>query len=142
MRALRSILAVLAGCFDAGLVTLVLEGLGHWIFPPPPGVDFSDHAAVAKIMDQLPLGALVFVLAGWSVGTAVGAATAAWLAPGAAIVPGLIVGLVMLTLGVTTMLIIPHPAWFWVAAVTLTPALAWFGAKIGAGGKKRRATTN
>ncbi len=142
MRVLRSILAVVAGCFAAGLLTVVLESLGHVIFPPPPGVDLSDHAALAKIMDQLPLGALICVLGGWAIGTTVGAATAAWLAPRAATVHGLIVGLIMLVLGLFTMIMIPHPVWFQIASVLLTPACAWFGAKVGGGAKNRGPKAN
>jgi hypothetical protein len=141
MRVLRSILAVVAGCFAAGVLTALVEGLGDVIFPPPPGVDLSDHAAMAKIMDQLPLGALLSVLAGWAIGTGGGAAVAARLAPRAAAIHGLIVGLVMMALGVATMLMIPHPVWFWIAAVLLTPASAWIGTKIGAKPKNLAAKT-
>ncbi len=142
MRVLRSVLAILAGCLAAGLVTAALESLGHVFFPPPPGVDLSDHAAMAKIMDQLPPGALISVLAGWSIGTGVGAAVAARLAARGATSHGLIVGLVMLALGVATMIAIPHPVWFQLAAVVLTPICAWFGAKLGAAAKNRAAAAN
>jgi hypothetical protein len=142
MRVLRSVMAIVAGCLVAGLATAALESLGHVLFPPPPGVDLSDHTAMAKIMDQLPPAALISVLTAWGIGTGAGAAVAARLSARGATSHGLIVGLIWLALGVATMVAIPHPVWFQIVAVILTPICAWFGAKLGASGKNRSPAAN
>jgi len=137
MRALRSILAVALGFLAAGLAAAAIEGAGHWLFPPPPGIDLADPAALAKIMDQLPLGALLSVLLGWLAGTTIGAAVSAWLAPGRPFAHGLIVGMLVLACGVATMLAIQHPIWFWAATVVLSPIAAFRGAKLGVAARDR-----
>ena len=132
MRVVRSILALLAGCLAAGVLTAVCESLGHLAFPPPPGTDMSSHEAIARNMDKIPRAAMAAVVLGWAIGTCAGAAVAAWLAPRAPRAHGLVVGLVMLGLGLFTMIVIPHPLWFWVAALVLTPLAAWLGLTLGA----------
>jgi hypothetical protein len=45
--ALRDALAVLAGVIVGGVVVGAVESVGHLIWPPPPGLDVSDPAALA-----------------------------------------------------------------------------------------------
>lgn len=135
MRIARSIVAVASGCVLAGFVVFAIELLGHWCFPPPANVDLSDAAALAAIMDQIPLGAMLFVLAGWSLAMFVGAAVAAWVSLQYPLIHGLVPAGVMLSVGVATMLAIPHPLWFWIAVLMLSPISAWLGVRAGAAAK-------
>ena len=148
MRVLRSILAVVAGCFAAGdeicpRALLVCEGLWDVISPPPPGVDLSDHAAMAKIMDQLSAGS--FTHRCWRAGpSAIGGAErrgtcAAW--PEACRCDDSNFGTLNRRTGddghwrSRAMLTIPHPVWFELCrGAALTPASApGLARKIGQG---------
>lgn len=127
---LRSGLAVLLGAVVAGLLVLVIETVGHFVFPPPAGVDLKDPESLRTIMATLPLGALAFVLGGWAIGTFAGSWLAATLAPRAPLVHGLVIGVLFLGMAIATMLLIPHPLWFWLAAIALFPTAAILGAML------------
>ena len=55
----RSILAVIAGVICAVLTVGMIESIGHWVYPPPPGVDISDPDQLRSIMDRLPTGVIL-----------------------------------------------------------------------------------
>ncbi len=127
---LRIILGTLAGIVAAGLIVLAIESLGHMIYPPPPGIDLANPEALATIIDQLPLGALIAVVVAWIAGSFGGGAVAAkisrvhWTAG--------TVGAVMVAGGAWSMIEIPHPMWMRIALLpaTLLPAMSagwWFG---------------
>jgi hypothetical protein len=119
---LRIILGILAGVVAAVLIVFAFEGLGHIVFPPPPGLDLANTEALATIIDQLPVGALAFVMVAWMAGAFGGGALAAGIArrPWAA----WLVGLIMLAGGAWSMVMIPHPLWMKLALLpaTLVPA--------------------
>jgi hypothetical protein len=102
---------VLVGAFEA---------IGHSVFPPPPGIDLTDPAQLAAIMDRIPLGAKLWVVASWGLATLFGGLVAAMVSR-RAWTPWVIAGLVAVA-GVATVLMIPHPAWMKAAAVA-APAL-------------------
>jgi hypothetical protein len=122
---LRSIAGVVSGIFAAFLVVLLLEVLGHAIYPPPPGINLHDPEALKTIIDHLPLGAIAMVLFAWGVGSFVGAFDAAVIAGRARITHGMIVGGIVMSFAVVTMIMIPHPVWFMIVSVfvVLVPAL-------------------
>lgn len=123
----RRILAVIAGAF-AGFVTVaVVESGGHLVFPPPVGVDLADPQALKEIMELIPVGALISVLVAWGLGAFVGGITAASIAKDREKVVAGIVGGLQLAAGVSTMIMIPHPLWFMVVAVPLSPLAALGG---------------
>ncbi|MCC7269070.1 MAG: hypothetical protein IT546_17245 [Caulobacteraceae bacterium] len=116
---LRLILAVLAGVVVGVIVVGVVEGMGHTIFPPPPGVDLTDPAQLKTAMAQLPVQAKIWVLLAWFLGTLAGASTGNLIA-GRRRWAGRAVSMVLFVFAVWTMLTIPHPAWFAAAAVAAT----------------------
>jgi hypothetical protein len=112
---LRLILGAVLGLFVGVLVTAVVEGTGHAIFPPPPGVDLTDPATLKSVMSQVPLEAKIAVLLAWFLGVLFGASTADLVA-GRRALAGRIVSLVIFGFAAWTMISIPHPAWFVAAA--------------------------
>ncbi|MEM9557738.1 MAG: hypothetical protein AAGC60_25995 [Acidobacteriota bacterium] len=128
----RSILAVVAGMVTAFVTIMVVEFVGHTVYPPPPGIDISDPESLKTIIDSLPLGALVFVLVGWFIGTLDGSFLAALLAPSSPQRHALIVAALVLAAGVATMLMIPHPPWMWVAAFVIAAVAGFAGGQLGA----------
>jgi hypothetical protein len=128
MRAiLRSLGAVLLGAVAATLLVLAIETVGHLVFPPPAGLDLNDPEQRRTFMAQLPLGAFVFVLVGWGIGTLAGSWLAARVAGQAPLVHGLVVGALFLLTAIATMLMLPHPLWFWITALFLFPLSSGVG---------------
>lgn len=113
---LRLILGVVLGTIVAMLVILAVEGVGHTIFPPPPGVNLTDPAQVATAMSKIPLQAKIGVLLAWFLGTLAGA-SAANLIAGRRAWSGRIVSALILALSIFNMTTIQHPAWMAVSAV-------------------------
>jgi hypothetical protein len=126
----HSILGVIGGVVAAGVVVGVMEFVGHKIYPPPPGIDLHNPEALKTIIDQLPLGAIVMVLVAWGAGSLVGGFTAGAVAGRAQVVHGLIVGGIQMAFGILTMIMIPHPVWFMIAAVVVVIPPAWLGAVV------------
>jgi len=125
---IRSILGVVAGIVAAVVVVGVVEAAGHLIFPPPPGIDLSDPEQLKTIMDKIPPGALVAVLVAWGAGSLAGGFTAAAIARRAHFVHALIVGGIQCAFGIITMLMIPHPLWFWFASIAIVVPTSYLGA--------------
>jgi len=80
-------------------------------------------------MARVPLGALLFVLAAWAGGSFPGSWLATRLGPGRHAAHGAIVGAILLAAGVANMLLLPHPAWFWAAALVVFSLCTYLGTK-------------
>jgi hypothetical protein len=127
-----SVIPVWAGSLVAGLLVWVMELLGSLIYPSLSGMSSDDPAAVKAAMANLPAGALILVLLGWIVGTFAGAWITAQRAERAPIGHGLVLGGFFLVGAIVNMLMIPHPIWFWIAALAILLPSAWLGARRGA----------
>ncbi len=120
---LRSSLAV-TGAFVVGLVVMTVTQMANMaLFPPPPGFDFNDPDALAKLMAVIPLGALLgvelsYALAGLAAGAVV-AAISKWKP----MVLASIVGGAFTLAGFANLASLPHPLWFAVlSTATYVPA--------------------
>ena len=112
---LRLILGVVLGIVVGAIVTGVVEGMGHTIFPPPPGVDLTDPAQLQTVMSRVPMEAKIAVLLAWFLGVLAGASSANLIA-GRRALAGRITSLLIFCFAAWTMTSIPHPAWFVAAA--------------------------
>ena len=74
---IRNVLSVMAGTFVAVVVVSIVQMVSHQMYPPPPGFDFEDREALAQLIAEAPLGALLMVLLSYALGTMVGAFVAA-----------------------------------------------------------------
>jgi len=140
-RWIRSVLGVVLGLFAAGLVIMTVQGIGHQAFPLPEGIDPKDPESLKAGMDRIPLGAMLFVLLAYLVGTIAGAWLAARIAGRAAILHGLIVGLFLLAGSIANLMKIPHPVWFALVNLLIYLPAAWLGARVAAG-RQRQVGTN
>ncbi|UIP05614.1 hypothetical protein LY632_07760 [Erythrobacter sp. SDW2] len=113
----RAVLATLAGLVAAIATVGIVEMTGHTIFPPPGGLDVTNPADQARLMDVIPLGAKIAVVAAWFLGALAGCAVAAWLSR--SIKPGWIVAGFLVLGGMYTTQMFPHPVWMVVCAVAL-----------------------
>ena len=70
----RRIGAVVAGLFGSVIVIMAVQAVNGWLFPPPPGTDLADPDALAALMAQMPLAALLMVELSYAAGSFAGGA--------------------------------------------------------------------
>lgn len=119
---LRKISAVLVGFLVAIGTVMLVEWLGHQVYPPPPGLDFKDPVSLQQYTSSLPLGAFLFVLLGWLMGTITGGLAACFVAREKPLVFASIIGAVMLAATIANLMMIPHPTWFSIAGIIVIAA--------------------
>src|ERR1051325_4208077 len=125
---LRGILGSIAGIVIGTMVLLGIEVLGHRLYPFPAGLDPNDHQALASFMKTAPLGAWLFVLAEYAVGSFAGGASGTWLGSKPWIC--WVTGGVLMIMGLVCLLTMPHPAWFWAASLALYLPASWAGGRL------------
>ncbi len=128
----RNILALLAGAVVSIVLIGLVQAAAHYVYPPPPGLDYNNPEVLKQIMMQAPVGALLMVLLSYFVGTFVGSWVAARLAADSPQRQAYLIGGMMLISGMMNLFAIPHPVWFWVGSVAVFVAAAWLGGKAGA----------
>ena len=105
---LRLILAVILGPL-VGLVVLgAVDGAANTIFPPPPGVNLTDPAAIRAATAILPAGAQVGQVLAWLLGTLAGAWSANLIA-GRRALAGRIVSALFLAFAAWTLATTAYP---------------------------------
>ena len=107
------------GVFVGGLTVLLLESAGHTILGTE---DPNDFASVTTPM-------FAAVLVAWIVAAWLGATVATIWSKGRTLVPGLVVGVILLAGSVSNFFLFPHPLWMVVGAVVLMPLAAYLGAR-------------
>jgi len=124
----RNVGAVLAGLLTGFAIIVGAEMIGHQIYPPPPGIDFTNPEAMASLAAQMPAGAFAFVLGGWLFAAGVGAGVAMRIAKSASLRPGLTVGLILFAATAYNLFAIPHPVWVSATAIIGIPLVTWLAA--------------
>ncbi|MBH9551579.1 hypothetical protein [Inhella gelatinilytica] len=123
----RALLALLAGMMVAVAVIATVETASHQIWPiANVGVNARDPAAMAALIQSLPLGALVSVVLAWCAG----AASGAWMGYRFAVAPqqasvGLGVAGVIWLATAANLAAIPHPTWMTLAGLLGVPLSGW-----------------
>lgn len=128
--ALRYVLATVAGIVVALGTIAGVEMLGHRVYPPPTGIDFSNPEAVKTMMAGMPVGALLFVLGGWLLGTFLGTLAACRIAAAWPMRFAAIIGGILLAATIANLVMIPHPLWFSIVAVVAIVAAAWLAGRL------------
>jgi hypothetical protein len=62
---LRYVVAIACGAVAVFVFIADIEAIGHAIYPTPSDIDFSDPDNLAKLIQELPIGAFMFVLVSW-----------------------------------------------------------------------------
>lgn len=118
---LKNILGIIAGLATGVIVIMLVEGLGHMIYPPPEGTDLKDPEALKAIMHTIPLGAKIAVLVAWGLGVFTGGYVAGRIAENKTY-PTLIVTMLLFAGAAATLIMIPHPLWMVIGAILVTIA--------------------
>lgn len=127
----KNILAGIVGVVLAGSIIMVVEMIGHTIFPPPPDLDFSDVDAMRNYVSTLPAGAFLFVIVAWFLGAFGGTLVACKIGNARAVTFACIIGGLILAGTAYNLATIPHPLWVAILGVTGIVAGAWLGMKLG-----------
>ena len=130
----KNIAAGVAGVIVAFVTVLVVEKIGHSVYPPPPDLNFADKEAMGVYIETIPLGALLFVAAAWFLGTLGGIVTACRIGAAKPLIYAMVVGGLVLAATAANLIMIPHPAWFSILGVAGIVIAAWLGMTIGASG--------
>jgi hypothetical protein len=117
----RKVLAVIAAVVAGGLAITLVEAVAHRFVPLGP-VDPRSHVPLNP--PTVPL--MLTVIAGW----AVGAFVAGWVATKIARAgygPAAASGLVLAGAGLTMVIAIPSPVWFWIVGLGQFVPMALLG---------------
>lgn len=122
---LRDVIGAVVGIAVAMITVLLLEKAGHYVYPAPADLDVRNTEAMMDYVASLPIGALLFVLIAYVIGTFDGVFVGAWIGRTKPVVFALVVGVLMLVATITNLIMIPHPLWFSVSAVAGIIVAAW-----------------
>jgi hypothetical protein len=134
----RKIVGTLLGLCAAVAIVIIVQALGHRIWPIPQGIDFRNAEEVAALVKAMPAGAMVWVALSYFAGTMVGGFVALKVARDAwATWPAVAVEGVLLAFGVMNLMALPHPVWFWVVALASFPLGAFSAIRLARRGVTR-----
>jgi len=129
----RNIAAALAGIVTAFVMIMLIEKLGHIIYPPPPDLDFSDPEAMRPYIATLPFLALLFPMIAWVVATFAGTVLACKIGTANPLAFAAVVGGLVLAGTIANLIVIKHPLWFSLVSLVAVAASAWIAARVSSG---------
>jgi hypothetical protein len=106
----------------ASAIMMVVESInGKFLYPElgKAAEGVTDREVVRQLMATAPIGALLVVLAGWAVGTVAGGLIVGRVASRAPALHAIIFGVIIAAAGIANNLMLPPPAWFWVAGLVV-----------------------
>lgn len=118
----RKIAGIVLGLLAAGLVVMLVEALGHSMFPPAAGFD-----PTAPDLALVPVGAIASLALAWTLGPLVGGLVCTLVGKPPGPVPAFVVGLFFLAADIANLAMIPSPAWLWVVGIVAPLPAAWLG---------------
>jgi len=124
---IRTIVGTVTAILLAMLVITLIEGIGHAVWPPPPGFDLTGAQDTDALTKAMPLAALIAVPVGWFLGTLAGGFTGNLIA--GRTLPGWIVACIILAASAYMQFLIPHPWWMVGAGLVAGPLGGWIATK-------------
>ena len=129
----RNVAAAITGIVTAFVLIMLIEKLGHSIYPPPPDIDFSDPEAMRPYIATLPFLALLFPMIAWVVATFAGTALACKIGTANPLAFAAVVGGLVLAGTIANLIVIPHPVWFSAVSLAAIAASAWIAVRVASG---------
>ncbi|WP_297800158.1 hypothetical protein [Arenimonas sp. GDDSR-1] len=126
---LRLALALVAGIAAALFTIMLIETVGHRLYPPP-ALDYSDTEALRAYVAGLPIGAKLIVLSAWLAGTVDGVFVAGLVNRARFGLCAAVIGALVLAATLANLAMIPHPLWLALAGVIGIPLCAWMTARL------------
>lgn len=126
---IKRILSIVLGLVTAVVVIMLVEGIGHKMFPVSP-IDMNNPEALKTFMENLPTGAIAMVLVAWAIGSFAGGVIASLIDKVNAFRNSVVIGVVILILSIINLITIPSPIWMWAGAIILIIPSAIAGNKL------------
>lgn len=130
---IRNVAAIIGGIAIAFLTVMLVDMLNHSIYPPPPGLDFTDPDAIRPYLDTLPIGAFLLIMASSMVAAFVGTLVASYVGTIQPRNCAIIVGGMVFAATVANFIAIPHPMWLAIATLLGVVVSAWAAMRIAGG---------
>ncbi len=127
----RNILAVLAAVLAGGLVIMFIQALNAKFYPAPPGLNFSDPAAVKQYASTIPVGAFLLVLLSYLAGFTLAVFLSIRFSATVPERQGVLTAMFFGAASVLNLLSLPHPMWFWIANLAVLSVATWAGGILG-----------
>lgn len=135
----RAVLAVLGGVVAAAAVIAMVEFIARGLYPPPAGLEFGDMEGMRAYAAEMPTRALLLVLAAWLSGTYFGGLVAGSIAKSRPLLFAGVVGAVILTVTLYSLITFPRAGWMLPASIIGIPLAAWMASRTTASGLARGA---
>ena len=129
----RNVAAALAGIVTAFVMIMLIEKLGHIIYPPPADLDVSNPDVMRPYIATLPFLALLFPMIAWVVATFAGTVLACKIGTGNPLLFAATVGGLVLAGTIANLIMIKHPLWFSLVSLVAVAASAWIAARVSSG---------
>ena len=129
----KNVAAAIAGIITAFVMIMLIEKLGHVIYPPPTDLDFSDPEVMRPYIATLPFLALLFPMIAWVVATFAGTVLACKIGTANPLAFAAVVGGLVLAGTITNLIMIKHPLWYSLLALIAIIASAWIAVRVASG---------
>ena len=129
----KNVAAAIAGIVTAFVMIMLIEKLGHVIYPPPTDLDFSDPEVMRPYIATLPFLALLFPMIAWVVATFAGTVLACKIGTANPLAFAAVVGGLVLAGTITNLIMIKHPLWYSLLALIAIIASAWIAVRVASG---------
>jgi len=129
----RNVAAALAGIVTAFVMIMLIEKLGHIIYPPPTDLDVSNPDVMRPYIATLPFLALLFPMIAWVVATFAGTVLACKIGTANPLLFAATVGGLVLAGTIANLIMIKHPMWFSLVSLVAVAASAWIAARVSSG---------
>ncbi len=129
----RSILAVIAGFVATSAVMVTVEMVNGRLLHPElakAAEGLTDREAIRAVLASAPASAFLVVAVGWVLGSLAGGFLSAWIGRTSPVGHALALGGLLTLAGVVNNLMIPPPAWFWVASLVVFLPATYAGARL------------
>ncbi len=125
----KKILFTIIGLVVASAVVYVVEFLGHQVYAPPEGISIENSDLFKDyILNEMPIGAMLFVVLAHFSGTIAGSFVTAKLNKDKPYT-GMFVGAILMIFGIILAFLLPHPLWMMILDIALYLPAAWLGVK-------------
>ncbi len=126
----RGLLAVILGMLTAFMTVMLVEAIGHAMYPPPQKLDAAKPETIREYIDKAPLGAMLMVVLAQVLGALVAGYVSTKVAPVGRSRPFYITMSIYLIATVANYVSIPHPIWMPVTTLLVMGLAAYTGYQI------------
>ncbi|MCL1634194.1 hypothetical protein M2650_06055 [Luteimonas sp. SX5] len=126
----RTIAGAVVGLAVAMAAIFLVEALATAISPPPPGLDLTNEADLARMVELATPAMKAMVVFGWLLASFVGGWVAAKISRSHRVAAAIVVGIGVVAGVILNATMLPHPLWMTVLGVALPIPLAWYAARL------------